>query len=161
MLCHRRPSERLMLYDLLLSAQPWCCSWWFLWVCQRLELLTLRLWTRPQGCDLDGPVGFSLGHEDFHALLRRHGDVRLWLGDRRQELVHVGFLLLEKLICEKKMRKKNTSKPWDDLAYANTCQPGTWQQCAKWASHQLLLTFPFKESYCCTRRLLPFLLTTN
>lgn len=44
-----------------------------------LFLMLHTFWLRagPQGLDLDGPVGFALRVGDYHALLRRHGDIRL------------------------------------------------------------------------------------
>lgn len=102
----------------------------------------LTLWLRAGAHrgDLERPVGLSLGHGDLHALLRRHGDVWLGFRDGGQELVHVRFLLLEKLVWGEK-HKLPTSRL-------------VWHVAARMESEN----FNYREQ---PEHLFPFLLTTN
>lgn len=114
----------LPMFSHVLSLICWqyLSGFWWLWLWPGPELLTLWLWSGTQGCDLEGPVGLALRQRDFDALLWWHHDVRLRLGDGRQELVHVSFLLLEELVC-RKAQKAN----WDDLAHARLASGGNLQ----------------------------------
>lgn len=89
------------------------------------DCLTLWLRAGAHRGHLERPVGFALGHGDLHALLWRHGDVWLGFRDGGEELVHVRFLLLEKLVWGDKHKLPTSQLVWHAAARWNVRIPIT------------------------------------